>query len=348
MDDLRFSSFDFRWRDRQRCRAAALWIVAWCGFTSFARAEDAVTLTPVERWSSVFAESESRWTYRLSAERAFQARVAWRLTANQRTLASGELDARGDADKPAQVTIPLRWPNVKPGVVLPVQLTLSVGDVRHERLVWIFPRDPFADRHEWLQSLKLTVFDPPGDTVSLLEDNKIPHERVRTREGMEDLTEGVVIIGEGVSLKDHEGLIDDLRALAARGVSVLCLASADGAFAFPGDKPQATSLQLRRADVIRELDKRLDAAWWPKGSSQQRGLRITSSDDDVLAEVSDAENSWPWAEWQFETSAAKSVRPRCVWCGFGLVSAWDDSPTPRFLFVKLLERLSTSSQSQEN
>lgn len=336
--DVRCSLFDFRWFS---VWAALSWLAS-------ARAEDAVGIVPVERWSNVFAEGETRWTYRVTADRAFQERLAWRLTANQRTLAGGELDAQGDADKPANVTIPLRWPAIKDGVVLSAQLTVSIGDVRHERPVWIFSRDPFAGRHEWLESLKLTVFDPPGDLVKVLEDSKIPHERIRSRDALDEVTTGIVIVGEGVSIKKHEDLIDDLRRLAARGVPVLCLASAEGEFAFLSNKLVATALQLRRADVIRELDKRLDAAWWPKGSSQWRGLQVTSSADDVLAEVSDAANSWPWAEWQFESSVDEQPRPRCIWCGFGLVSAWNDTPTPRYLFVKILERLTTTSQSQEN
>ena len=92
-------------------------------FVCAVRADD-VAVAPVERWSSVFAESETRWTYSVSADRAFQEDVAWRLTVNQRTLASGELAARGDAGKPANVTIPLRWPTIKAGVVLAAQLTV--------------------------------------------------------------------------------------------------------------------------------------------------------------------------------------------------------------------------------
>ncbi|MBC7818694.1 MAG: hypothetical protein IAG10_17535 [Planctomycetaceae bacterium] len=318
---------------------------------SLVHADDALTIARVERWSSVFAESETRWTYRFSAEQPFRDRVAWRLTANQRTLASGELQARGEADKPGEVTVPLRWPKVKEGTALAAQLIVSAGEVRHEQTVWIFSRDPFADRHEWLQSLKLSVFDPPGETLKMLKDSDVPHERLRTREAVDDVTEGIVIVGEGVSLKKHDGLIDDLRSLAARGVPVLCLASADGEFSFPSDKPLAASVQLRRSDVIRELDKRLDTAMWPTGASQLRGLRVTSASDDVVATISDDANAWPWAEWDYETGPMSDPakmdlsRPRFIWCGFGIVTAWDDGPTPRYLFVKLLERLSTNSDT---
>ena len=337
--NFRFSIFDFR--------LVGSWKKLFVPFVLFvlsrssAGADDALTIARVERWSSVFAESETRWTYRFSAERPFRDRVAWRLTANQRTLASGELQARGMADKPGEVTLPLRWPKVKEGTALAAQLSVSASDVRHEQTVWIFPRDPFVDRREWLQNLKLSVFDPPGDTLKVLKDSEVSHEQLRTREALDDVTEGIVIVGEGVSLKKHDGLIDDLRSLAARGVPVLCLASTDGEFRFLSDKLLASSVQLRRSDVIRELDKRLDTAWWPTGASQLQGLRVTSVDDDVIAKISDDAKAWPWAEWEYEMGTGP-FRPRFVWCGFGIVTAWDDGPTPRYLFAKLLERLSTN------
>lgn len=334
------------WACRLACAVSA---VVLLDLRTTAHAEDALTITRAEHWSSVFAESETRWTYRFSAEQPFRDRVSWRLTANQRTLASGELQARGEDDKPGEVTLPLRWPTVKEGTALAAQLSVSVGDVRHEQVVWILSRDPFVDRREWLQSLKLSVFDPPGDTLKVLKDNEVPHEQLRTREAVDDVAEGIVIVGEGVSLKKHDGLIDDLRSLAARGVPVLCLASDDGEFSLSSDKPLAASVQLRRADVIRELDKRLDTTWWPAGASQHRGLQVSSSDDEVVLKISDDANAWPWAESEYEMGSGSDLRelplnrPRVIWCGFGIVTAWDDGPTPRYLFAKLLERLSINS-----
>lgn len=343
--DCRFLIFDFRLFGR--CPTTfVLCVLFGLSSRSSGSADDAVTIARVERWSSVFAESETRWTYRISAGRPFRDRVSWRLTVDRRSLASGELQVRGEADKPGEVTIPLRWPKVKEGTVLAAQLSVAVGEVRHDQAVWIFPRDSFFDRGEWLKSLKLSVFDPSGDTLTVLKDNDVPHERIRTRERLDEITEGIVIVGEGVSLKKHVGLMDDLRALAARGVPVLCLAAEEGEFSYPGDKPLPAAVQLRRADVIRELDKRLDTTWWPKGLSQVQGLRLVSSSDEVRAEVSDEANSWPWCEWQFEHESGSSDKPtRLIWCGFGIIQSWDDGPTPRYLLAKLFERLSLENSN---
>ena len=120
---FRFSIFDFRFSI-----GLALLLLSHLGS---AHAADAIKIEPAERWSAVFAESSAKWTYRLSSEEPFRERAAWRLSVQQRTLASGEVEVRGDKDRPAEFNVPLRFPSVKDGVVLEARLTVSVGDVRH-------------------------------------------------------------------------------------------------------------------------------------------------------------------------------------------------------------------------
>lgn len=301
-------------------------------------AADEIELQPVERWSAVFAETSAKWSYRAASDAAFRERAAWRLSAEQRTLASGEVDVQGDRDKSAQFNIPLRFPSVKEGVVLDLQLSVTIGEVKHVKPVWVFPLDPFANRREWLRELKLTVFDPEGDTIKQFEASEIPHERVRQRDALDDVREGIVVIGERTSLTKHDGLIDDLQSLAVRGVPVLCLSSEMGRFEWPGKAAPIGSVSLRRSDIIREIDKQLDGVSWPPGKSpHSRGLIVTAHQDDVVAEVSEEKTAWPWCEWTF---AGESAQPtRLIWCGFDLIESWESGPIPRYLFVRILERL---------
>ena len=44
---------------------------------------------------------------------------------------------------------------------------------------------------------------------------------------------------------------------------------------------------------------------------------------------------WPWMEANYP-----EAHGRLVICGFSIISQWDASPTPRFLFARLLERVS--------
>ena len=325
-------------------------IQLWLGLAAIVifspvRADDAIVIDPVEQWSSVFADSETRWTYRFSSEQPLNGPAAWRLTINHRLAANGEFDLIDDAKKVIDRKVALRWPKINAGQIQAAQLVVSIGTSRHERTVWLFPRDPFTDRRDWLKGLKLKVFDPNGETIARFTAADIPYESLRTTDAFDEVTEGIVIISEGCSLRKQDEVIDSVRQLAARGISVLCLASVDGQFVFPGEKPQPISVQLRRFDVICELDKRLDAAWWPKGSSQLSGLRFGAESDEVMAEVSDNAKAWPWCEWRYESDSDKQAH--FIWCGFGLIRSWDDSPTPRYLLAAILERLSHTTKNLE-
>ena len=137
--------------------------------------------------------------------------------------------------------------------------------------------------------------------------------------------------------------MDELRKLTSRGIPVLILASANGEFPFPDERTDSVAVQLKKADVIRELDKRLDTSAWTKGSSQASGLRIEARSTDVVSVIADGQTGWPWCEWRIESQSGK--RALLIWCGFGIIRSWDDGPTPRFLLSALLDRLSRSTEA---
>ncbi len=160
-------------------------------------------------------------------------------------------------------------------------------------------------------------------------------------ESITELKEGVLLVGEGVSFKDSPALPESLIQAAARGLPVLCLAPAQGTLPLPGvDKLKGSrpeSLAWRSGDVITEIDKRLDARAWSGGEMIASTIALTAEERVVQGEIFPA-GGWPWMEANYP-----ETHGRLVICGFGIIRQWDASPTPRFLFERLLERISDKS-----
>jgi hypothetical protein len=210
--------------------------------------------------------------------------------------------------------------------------------------LWIFPRDPFADRSEWLKSLKITLFDPEGKTAEVLEKIRVPFTFTKNTSALDELSEGLLVIGEGTAWKDYRSLGETMVKAAARGVPVLCLAPGEGTLVLPGtegaDLPAPESLTLRQEDIITELDKRLDAtAWPPAGKIAASRLAIKSDRDQVVAEVSQAARAWPWLEMRYP-----APKGRLLICGFGIIRQWEATPAARYLLSELFVRLTAKKQ----
>jgi hypothetical protein len=347
----------FHWR-----RAILCCGVMWLSAFSLGAAEPEVRVEPREKWSAVFGESEVKFTFDIASTAAFAGRVSWSLSAKKRTLARGEEALELTPDQPAAVTVPLHIPPVKEGVVFEAELTLAVYNTQRDsplgklvKPIWIYPQDPFADRTRWLQERKLVLYDPAGKTAAVFDQAKIPYRELRNTAALAELQAGLLVLGEGVSLADHRDVPEAVCQLAAGGVPVLCLAPADGAFDLPGSaevarggtsadqderlasqrsgRPQ--SLTFRRADVLADLDHRLDTRGWPPdGKLVAHGLTLTSERGRVVAQVTDSADGWTWLQVRYPRPGATLVI-----CQFTIIEHWDAGPTPRFLLARLLEYL---------
>ena len=325
---------------------ALLWIAAAPLLPCATAAEPTAEITPLEGWSAFFSGDQVKLRYRLQSSETMKGRLAWSHSAQRRPIARGERAVTVDETKPTEVEIPLQLPEVRDGVVFDTDLTVQLLDSRgevvaeHQRVVRLFPRDPFSDRHEWLEELKIVLYDPPGQTADVFDDAEVPYKTARSLSNLEETSEGIVVIGEGVSLADHANLPEVMTKVAASGVPVFCLAPADGRLAFPGseaEQPTAASVSLRRGDVITELDKRLDAeAWPPDGELTVTGLEMTSFRGRVLLSVAESPQLWPWFEVTYPDGG------RMIVCGFGIIRCWQAGPTPRYLLASVLEQLSES------
>lgn len=341
-----------RFLQRSLCPLLVLLI---CGRSLVLAGDERATIEPAQKWSAVFQDAEVELHFTLRAPDALKGRARWLLASREkRTLLRGESPVAAEADKPGRLTVRLKAPSVKPGVILPLVVVLTVhGDdgqitATLEKNLWVFPTDPFAERSQWLKDLKITLFDPAGKTREALDKLHVPFEETRNVAALPELTDGMVLVGEGVSFAEYRDLPEALLKTAAKGLPVLCLAPEAGTFPLPGAEalPAApSSVMIARNEIITKLDKRLDAEGWGlDGNPIVGSLSVKVEDGNMVAEVQKGGRGWPWLDVQFPTK-----RGRLIVCGFGVSRHSDANPTPRFLLASIFTLLDvkTPERSEE-
>ncbi len=312
--------------------------------------EKSAVVTPTRVPGNVFGDEVSEFTFRLDTPRPIKGRIVWRVAAGTATVKTGEVEVAADAGKPSEFTIKIAVPPVKDGVIFHTRLTLSAVEDKElkpvatfERDLWVFPKDPFADRLEWLKKLKLTLYDPKGDTAKVFTAARVPFEEARDLDAVAAVKEGVLVVGEGLSFKDEKGLAAALHKLATGGLTVLVLAPAGGAVSIPGVVEPAAGLDelCFRRDIVRKLDKRLDPDGWAPDGKAVASSVVVKSGDDGASEVVPGGAGWSWVE-----ARAPTGKGRWALCGLGIVAKWEAGPTPRFLFARLLEHVTDSEPEQ--
>jgi hypothetical protein len=308
------------------------------------------TVAATKTRGNVFSGVENDFQFKVEAAKAVKGRAVWRVAAGAATVKTGEVAIDAAPGAPATVPVKFAVAEFDKPAILPTKLTVTVyadGQAKpvatYEQDLWVFPKDAFADKSEWLKKLKINLYDPTakGATTKVLEAAKIPFEQLRSVEAVEGVTEGTVVIGEGVSFKEEKGLAAALQKLAAGGRAVLILAPSEGEVIVPGlGGPAGLEDLTFRREIVRKLDKRLDPDGWPPdGKAVASSIKIKSGDDGVTGEVTAGPGGWPWVE-------AKYGKGRWAVCGLGVIAKWDDGPTPRFFFARLLEYLTDSETEQ--
>ncbi|MEX1026829.1 MAG: hypothetical protein WD049_02305 [Candidatus Paceibacterota bacterium] len=333
---------------RGRMLLARVAIVAICFACSTTATAD-IIVRPVEHHTNEFGGREISRGFRVESDQPLVGRFVWSLSAQDRTLARGEQELRV-TEQAADVTIKFRLNALRDEVVLPITLTVAVvveqDEVsRQELRLWLFPDDPFGPRDEWLRSLDITLFDPVENTSQRFDDSHLPYRSTHNLAAIHDPEQpGILVIGEGVSLRKHRSLAETVLQAAASGRRVLLLAPADGSLTVPGtardglpDGGAPGELRFARQHIISELDKRLDALAWQGTNNAVPASKflIESRHNRVEATVSDESRAWPWLEVRYPESGGALVL-----CGFRVIEHWNSGPTPRFLLLRLLEHLS--------
>jgi hypothetical protein len=313
------------------------------------------TIVPTETWNNVFAGGERTFRYVVTSDRAVDRRVTWLLSRDSRVLARGEVAVQAQAGEAHTVEFRVTLPEVKEGVIFPCYLTVALvsKDAGPEvplsgRTLYLFPKDSFADRKQWLKDLGIRLFDPEKKTAECFAKADIPFTEIRTTDALAAVRDGLVVVGEGVSLKEERGLASAMSQAVEAGVPVLCLALRGGEMPLPTESVSETQgkapirMTFRRADIITELDKRLDMKTWAPGRNAVASSLVLSADRRVAAvEAVGGDRGWAWMDVAFQGGG------RLVVCGFAIVSGWEDSPTPRFLLLRVLEEMGKKSKTGE-
>lgn len=263
------------------------------------------------------------------------ARVEWTLsTPENLVVLSGEAPS---ADASGRTTVRLAVPSVKPGVV--TQWKLSVGNPARRPSQWeqtiaAFPRDPWENRLERLKQAGLTLYDPVGKTSEVLQASGLKLRVAERWNMLDDSQSRIVLIGEGVHWNEVPGLLDELVRLArVRGVHVIVLPAAGGAWSCSDFFAAADSIQWLRQSKVSEQFKLLDIRDWSQGNSPPcHGWELKGEGAQAILEASHALHAWPWIDARFSQPDG-----RLVLCGFPCSSSWNLSPAPRFLLAEMLD-----------
>jgi len=320
-------------------------LLAWA---CTALAEEArIGLSFADDHADVFGGTNAQFHISLASPKALQGWLAWCFSAAGRTITRGESAVSLSAGVPETVTIDLQVPPVKKGVVMTSALdaTLHSTGAREalaniHKPIWVFPEDPFAYEKEWLKDLQIRLFDPEGNTVAAFESLQIPFEEIGRSSAIGSISEGILIIGEGISLMDYRGLDELMVEASARGIPVLCLALSEGEFYMPGTRnskmPEPEGIQFARSGRIKAFDKRLDNHVWSQDRATVASrIAVLGERGAVIGDIETGDkNGWPWIEFSFKKGDEKLLI-----CGFGIIQSWKDSPAPRYLFREMLKYL---------
>ena len=313
--------------------AWAIWVCWGVAVLAATAAEKNAGLCWLDCGFAVFGGTSATWRVEASGARAAEGHVVWILEVGGGVVARREQSVHWDAAAPANMEIAVDLPEARAGVAAEGQLQVALLDESRQPLaelkqpVFVFGRDPAAERKQWLRELDLRLYDPSGETVRRLDELGWPHRRSANPAAFAASGGGTLIIGEGCSLRENRGLMDAAIRAAEGGAHVVVLAPADGAFSPPGpaeDGSGPATLRFCGPEFVCELDKRFDVL--PARATFRLGGTRAGAEVAVVSS-----GGWAFVEARWPDGGT------LVLVGPGLLDKWETSPVPRHLLVRLLE-----------
>jgi|GEM_PF-2853692 len=247
--------------------------------------------------------------------------LEWRVLRGRTPLGRGWIGV--GADGTAHMT--LRFPDLREGVAL--EGMFKLGETKaplFQQKLWVYPKGFFAERQR-RRSGTLQVYDPVGRTVEWLDQHDFPHLRVSDPERVGD---GVLLVGEGLSVREHPGLFDQLRRFAASGARIVCLAPRGTEALFAGSTlapPSVATLSDKR--ILRRVAPGVDEADFSFRFFQgPPGLGLSHGSEQ-------AEAGWMWLELGYPGGGMMMV------CGVELTASVSRSTPNLVLLDGILKRL---------
>ena len=263
--------------------------------------------------------------------------VWFRVAKGTRTMASGSVKSGQDGS----LELPVRLPNMKPGVALPFEVELRAGSDKGRLLrggtLWVFSEQPFDPELKRAGSRALLLYDPEGHTGDALRSISITFEHLEKPASLETVTNSVIVVGESVSLESERGLSERLCLAVARGNRVLLLAPRAGQIMLPPAWRillAGNAQDVLRTAGVKTAPYKLDLNEWPPdGRAVQMSFRLTAERVDPVFTVT-PDTGCEAIGWD---DVASGGRLRA--CGLGIVAKWHEAPAARWLLAEMVERL---------
>lgn len=308
--------------------------------------EARIRMSLMEKWTNLFAGQETILHVMIHTRSSFSGTLIWRFSSGENTIATDRQIVKAKAFAPVNIELRLPVPALKSAASAQAALSLTLQEdeittpaATLEQPFVVFHPNPFQLRAAWLRGLQLSVFDPSGATTARLTAMDIPFSVIQDVDLAANPIQGILIIGEGLALADYSSIFDSLVRLADAGISSICLAPLNGEIALPGmgdvNLPKPATIVFRDRNILREFDRRLDVAAWPQdGDMEAMRLRLSGEQGAVIGKIQELGDGWPWMEMAYGEG-----KGTIFLCGFSIIGKWDATPAPRFLLMRMLERL---------